>query len=61
MHVVPVTVMEDNRSSFAMELCVAGALGSYLMEVGYIIIINKRIIYFRVIWKKGGGNESNSL
>lgn len=60
MPVVPVTVMEDNRSSFAMELCVAGALGSYLMEVGYIIIINKRIIYFRVIWKKGG-NESNSL
>lgn len=38
---VPVVVIEDNRSSFAIELGMVGTLGSYPAEVGYIIMINK--------------------
>ena len=39
VHLVPTKVTEDDRSSFAIPLYRAGALGSYVMEVGYIIII----------------------
>lgn len=40
----------------------AGILGSHPVEVGYILIISKRIIYFGMVSKKKKkGNWSRSL